>query len=174
MQGLDDPRLRAGLQVNFILYVLLPWWSNVARLMPELQPMLDELRANREYYDGISAGTIPPPRDTLDHSYTLPTMAHPTVTGFRPGSAGSSTGGSTNAAHAHTLQLSSLTVNTNDGGSMISPRPTWPSDAVTSSNARTPTSPIPDVPPLAIRVTASDGSAAALPSTSTAHPPRRL
>jgi len=77
MQGLDDPRLRAGLQVNFILYVLLPWWSNVARLLPELNPMLEELRSNREYYEAVAAGTIAPVRDTFDPHAPLPSMPSP-------------------------------------------------------------------------------------------------
>jgi hypothetical protein len=60
MQNLDTPRVRAKLQVDFIDYVLTPWWCAVVALFPMLQPCLDNMRANRACYEAVANGPVLP------------------------------------------------------------------------------------------------------------------
>lgn len=53
MQNLDKTHVRAQSQVNFIDFVLAPWWRNLVRLFPALQMCADTLQENRAYYEGI-------------------------------------------------------------------------------------------------------------------------
>jgi GAF domain-containing protein len=50
MENLTDPYRRAQLQVGFIRFVLLPWWTAMARVFPGLKPALDQLASNCEQY----------------------------------------------------------------------------------------------------------------------------
>ena len=50
MRGLDDPRKRISLQINFIDYLVLPLWRTVTALMPSLHPQLMQLSENKGLY----------------------------------------------------------------------------------------------------------------------------
>jgi hypothetical protein len=54
MKNLDDVVTRNKNQVNFINFVLLPWWKNMARLVPGFKQSLEILISNRDYYDLIA------------------------------------------------------------------------------------------------------------------------
>jgi hypothetical protein len=56
MQNLGDPLHRAGLQVGFIEFVLLPYWAHVARVWPPLKYCQTQLVENKEYYEMMSSG----------------------------------------------------------------------------------------------------------------------
>ncbi len=54
MQNLDDLANRATLQMNFINFVLLPWYSQVARLIPGMVPFHAQLIANKERFANVA------------------------------------------------------------------------------------------------------------------------
>lgn len=54
MQNLDDRANRANLQVNFINFVLAPWYSQVARLIPGVQPLYAQLLANKARFAEVA------------------------------------------------------------------------------------------------------------------------
>ena len=50
MQNLADPQHRSKLQVNFIDFVLEPWWKSLIKLYPTLKPCYINLQANKTYF----------------------------------------------------------------------------------------------------------------------------
>ena len=50
MQNLSDGLNRSKLQANFIEFVLEPWWRNIARLFPAMQPSYSNLQANKTFF----------------------------------------------------------------------------------------------------------------------------
>jgi hypothetical protein len=55
MKNLEDAAHRATLQVNFIQFVLEPWYVNMARLMPGMQPFYTQLKCNKEKFENVAA-----------------------------------------------------------------------------------------------------------------------
>lgn len=55
MQNMADFNHRTKLQVNFIEFVLEPWWKNIARLYPELQTCYLSLQTNKSYFQELIA-----------------------------------------------------------------------------------------------------------------------
>jgi len=53
MKNLDNPQIRAQNQVNFIDFVLIPWWKPFVKCFPGLQQCYVNLGANRSYYYDI-------------------------------------------------------------------------------------------------------------------------
>lgn len=53
MQNLSDPQHRAKLQVNFIEFVLEPWWRSIVKLYPQLKPCYINLQGNKTYFQGL-------------------------------------------------------------------------------------------------------------------------
>jgi dual 3',5'-cyclic-AMP and -GMP phosphodiesterase 11 len=51
MQNLENAQHRAKLQVNFIGFVLEPWWKNVTRLFPGLRDCWTNLSANKRHFE---------------------------------------------------------------------------------------------------------------------------
>ena len=50
MQNLSDPTVRIQNQINFIEFVLVPWWRSVARVFPDLRVCYERLLENRMKY----------------------------------------------------------------------------------------------------------------------------
>jgi GAF domain-containing protein len=58
MQGLKDAPTRFSLQVNFIDFILVPWWEIVVRMLPGIAACHENLLRNREHYQEL-AGKAP-------------------------------------------------------------------------------------------------------------------
>jgi len=55
MQNLSDPVIRYKNQVNFIDFVLMPWWRSVVRIFPTAEQCFKNLMDNRAYYESMAA-----------------------------------------------------------------------------------------------------------------------
>jgi hypothetical protein len=49
MQNLNDPYTRAKLQVNFIDFVLVPWWKGVSRIWPGISTLSISITSIRSF-----------------------------------------------------------------------------------------------------------------------------
>jgi hypothetical protein len=54
MQNLSNGLHRSKLQVNFIQFVLEPWWKQVVRVMPQLKSCWDGLLANKAFFEQLA------------------------------------------------------------------------------------------------------------------------
>ncbi len=57
MRNLEQPHVRAQGQVNFIDFILAPWWRNLVRLYPAMNECEQRLKENRAFYVSKAAVT---------------------------------------------------------------------------------------------------------------------
>jgi len=70
MKNLDNPQVRAQNQVNFIDFVLIPWWKPFVKCFPSLKHCFANLISNRSYYYDIWKKDSP---DSKDKKVETPT-----------------------------------------------------------------------------------------------------
>lgn len=75
MVGLSDPVVRAQAQVNFIDFVLVPWWRSVVRIFPGMRHCFEQLMVNRKYYHGFVTGGKPVENDKDTKANPAPAQA---------------------------------------------------------------------------------------------------
>jgi len=63
MKNLDNPQVRAQNQVNFIDFVLIPWWKPFVKCFPSLKHCFANLLSNRSYYYDIWKKDSPDSKD---------------------------------------------------------------------------------------------------------------
>lgn len=59
MQNLSNGVHRAKLQVNFITFVLEPYWKAVVRLFPALKVCIDNLQSNKQFFQSLAQISSP-------------------------------------------------------------------------------------------------------------------
>eukprot|EP00462_Mataza_sp_D1_P014194 CAMPEP_0175150198 /NCGR_PEP_ID=MMETSP0087-20121206/17727_1 /TAXON_ID=136419 /ORGANISM="Unknown Unknown, Strain D1" /LENGTH=662 /DNA_ID=CAMNT_0016436097 /DNA_START=44 /DNA_END=2032 /DNA_ORIENTATION=+ len=75
MTGLQDIARRAKMQVNFIDFVLHPWWKGITRIFPQFETLLQSLIRNRDRYENRSKGLPDAAEESSDGEQEPPTQA---------------------------------------------------------------------------------------------------